>query len=259
MALPWRIATGLIVALALHFGAQAAAPVASPSNIEGINQTVMDLLRQMETLQQEVQQLRGDVELHTHTLETMKASQRQMYLDMERRAGTAAVASPSFPPATMTPPALPVAPVAPAVVAPPSVQASRQPVAANPSGPEEQAAYDTAFSLLRSGSYDEAIKSFRGFLSTYSQGQLAANSQYWIGEAYYVTRRFKEAMVEFQRALDGYPSSAKAGDALLKLGYIQYELNQTAEARKSLEEVIARFPQSTAAQLASTRLAKMKR
>jgi len=248
MAYSWRITVGFVVALALNSGAQATAPVASSSNLEGINQTIMDMLRQIENLQQEVQQLRGEVEIHTHTLEAMKARQREAYQDQR------AVASPVvISPTSAVPPTLSVTPVAPSstVVPPP-----RQPVAGNA---EEQAAYDTAFSLLRSGSYDEAISGFRAFLGNYPQGQLAANGQYWIGEAYYVTRRFKDAMADFQRAVDGYPGSPKTGDALLKIGYIQYELNQTTEARKTLEDVITRFPQSTAAQLASTRLAKMKR
>ncbi|CAK0768957.1 Cell division coordinator CpoB [Gammaproteobacteria bacterium] len=254
MARLWRITVGFVVALALNSGAQATAPVASSSNLESINQIVMDMLRQIEGLQQEVQQLRGEVELHTHTLEAMKARQRDMYQEQERRASVAAVTPPVSISPTSAPPTAPSIGMSPAATA---AQSSRQQVAAV--NTEEQSAYDTAFSQLRSGSYDEAIKGFRTFLGNYPQSQLAGNGQYWIGEAYYVTRRFKEASPEFQRAIDGYPSSSKAGDALLKIGYIQYELNQTAEARKTLEDVVARFPQSTAAQLASTRLAKMKR
>jgi tol-pal system protein YbgF len=225
----------------------AAAPAASSSEIEarleGINQTVMDILRQLDALQQEIQQLRGEVELHSHTLEAIKARQREMFLDVEQRPPVGA----SVPPVTVSPSA--------AVAPPPPPVASRLP----PAGEAEQSAYDKAFNLLRSGSYDDAIAAFRGFLQSYPEGALAANSQYWVGEAYYVTRRFKEALPEFQHVVDDYPGNAKIGDALLKIGYIHYELNETTEARKAMEEVIARFPQSTAAQLATTRLAKMKR
>ncbi|CAK0750443.1 Cell division coordinator CpoB [Gammaproteobacteria bacterium] len=258
MIFPWRIAIVFVAVVILHTNTLAADVSA---NIEGINRTLMDTLRQIKTLQQEVQELRGEVELHAHTLNAMKTRQQEMSQDSDRRMTMA--------PSVTASPQSPSLPLAPIVAEPSIVQQPRPAAAAQPPRPlastssvssnaEGQSAYDNAFNLLRSGSYDEAIKGFRDFLAIYPEGQLAANSQYWIGEAYYVTRRFKEAMPEFQRIIDGYPDSSKTGDALLKLGYIQYELNQTAEAKKSLEEVIARFPQSTAAKLASARLAKMK-
>lgn len=238
-----RIATGLVAVLLLSFGTQSYAEL-SPTNVAGMNQTIMDMLGQIKTLQREVQQLRGAVELNAHTLNMLKTRQ------LETPSQTAVTTIPT--------PQLPVAPIVPSVGAPsPMVQKpSDSSVTINA---EEQSAYDNAFSLLRSGSYDEAVKSFRDFLSAHPKGQLAANSQYWIGEAYYVTRRFKEAMPEFQSVVNNYPDSAKTGDALLKISYIQYEFNQPAEAMKSLEAVITRFPQSSAAKLAESRLAKMKR
>lgn len=243
----WRIVTELIsvfLVLLLSSGVGMASDVYH-ANVEGINRTLMDMLRQIKTLQNEVQQLRGEVELHGHTLNAIKNQQRQIPQESGLREDGMA----KSPASTVVTP--PEAPIVPALAAP-----SVQPPAIHV---EEQGAYDNAFSLLRSGSYDESIKSFREFLAVYPKSQFAANSQYWIGEAYYVTRRFKEAIPEFQQVVENYPDANKASDALLKVGYIQYELDQTVDAIKSLENVIAQFPESTAAKLASTRLAKMKR
>ena len=57
--------------------------------------------------------------------------------------------------------------------------------------------------------------------------------------------------------LEKYPESRKTPDALLKIGYCNYELKRLAEARSSLSQVVQRFPDTTAARLASQRLAKM--
>ena len=98
----------------------------------------------------------------------------------------------------------------------------------------EQAAYRAASELLRIGRYEDAIAGFQAQLQQYPGGSLADNAQYWIGEAYYVTRQFDRALAEFQRVAAEYPQSPKAADALLKVGYIQYERRQFAAARQTL-------------------------
>jgi len=62
---------------------------------------------------------------------------------------------------------------------------------------------------------------------------------------------------KFQRVLAAWPDSRKAPDALLKLGYTQIEQKKLAAGRASLEQVVARFPDSEAAKLAAERLKKI--
>ena len=45
---------------------------------------------------------------------------------------------------------------------------------------------------------------------------------------------------------------------MLKLGFSYYELADWSKARDTLEQLKGRYPQSTAAQLADSRLQKMK-
>ena len=54
-----------------------------------------------------------------------------------------------------------------------------------------------------------------------------------------------------------WPNSRKAPDALLKLGYTQFEQKKITEARATLALVQMRFPGSEAAKLAADRLQKM--
>jgi tol-pal system protein YbgF len=86
---------------------------------------------------------------------------------------------------------------------------------------------------------------------------LADNAQYWLGEANYVNKSFPEAQLAFQRVIDKYPQSRKRPDALLKIGYCQYELKEWDVAKETLSKVVAQFPDTQAGRLAQQRLDKM--
>lgn len=121
----------------------------------------------------------------------------------------------------------------------------------------EQSVYSQAFSALKAGSYSIAITGFKDFLTTYPQSPLAENAQYWLGEAYYVTRSYDDAGTAFRTVLQKYPQSRKAPDAMLKLGFTQYEQKRFADSRKTLEDVTQKFPDSDAARLATDRLKRI--
>ena len=60
-------------------------------------------------------------------------------------------------------------------------------------------------------------------------------------------RDYRQAMVEFQKVLESAPGSAKAGDALLKIGLCQRNLRDEARARSTWQRVVHDFPRSEAA------------
>jgi tol-pal system protein YbgF len=121
----------------------------------------------------------------------------------------------------------------------------------------EQRVYTQAFDALKAGSYSVAITGFKDFLSSYPASGLAENAQYWLGEAYYVTRDYDNASGAFRTVLQKWPDSRKGPDAMLKLGFTQYELKRYADSRKTLEEVTRKFPDSDAAKLAGDRLKRI--
>ena len=49
------------------------------------SQGLLDMLQQLETLQQEVSQLRGEIEVQNHSLEQLKERQRALYTDIDQR------------------------------------------------------------------------------------------------------------------------------------------------------------------------------
>ncbi len=136
-----------------------------------------------------------------------------------------------------------------------SVQRSTPPATEAVSDPNQaQAAYQSAFRLLKEAHYDQATTAFDKYLQDYPQSAYADNAQYWLGEAYYVQRNYEEAILAYHKLLENYPDSRKVAHSLLKLGYSHQELGQYPEARQKLDEVKNRFPGTTAARLADERL-----
>lgn len=58
--------------------------------------------------------------------------------------------------------------------------------------------------------------------------------------------------------IENYPDSAKVPDALLKLGYVEFDLNNMGKARDYLTRVTANYPDTAAARLASKKLLLIK-
>jgi len=239
---------------------------------------LVDMLNRIDQLQSDMQQLRGSLELQANTLEDIKRQQREQYMDIDRRllqletgqvgiapgatpgveGGMAPVVPPlaTTPPAAITPPP-PAATTPPPAIAPPPVSA---PPPVPPADPAlAQAEYDTALAVLREGRYADAALAFKQFLNNQPGSTLADNANYWLGETYYVTRDFDQALATFNTLVSKYPQSPKVADSRLKLGYIYYEKADWKKARAELEGVVSTYPASTAARLANDRLVRMKK
>ena len=121
----------------------------------------------------------------------------------------------------------------------------------------DQDNYQLAFDLLKNGRYVESAEAFEQFLAVFPSSPLADNAQYWLAETYYVQRQFTTALPTFQLVIDDYPNSTKLADALLKIGFCNYELQQWDDARNALSRVAREFPDTTAARLASQRLERL--
>ncbi len=168
-------------------------------------------------------------------------------------AETRAAKAPPTPPAPVAPPPAPVAkPPAVARIVPPLMQPPSSPRAERPreiparaESPER--AYAAALATFRAREHGQAVLDFLDFIAKHPRHALVANAQYWIGEAYYVQRDYRQSLTEFQRVPEIAPGSAKAADALLKIGLCQRNLRDEARARQTWQRVVHDFPQSEAA------------
>jgi tol-pal system protein YbgF len=124
---------------------------------------------------------------------------------------------------------------------------------------EAVAAYRRAFEALRAGKHDEAAQIFKEFLRTYPASDLADNSQYWLGECYYDRKDFVQAVREFRRLIERYPSGNKVPDALLKVGFSYLALGSIEAGKQTLSQLQRSYPRHEAAVLAGARLAELDR
>ncbi len=198
------------------------------------NQSLLDLSQRIEASQNEVRALRGQLEELQHNVNRTQDQLREQYADVDRRVaaleggGGGGHASPRG-------------------------AAGSLPI---PQG-DDRANFQAAFDLLKDGKYPEATTAFRQFIATFPNSELSDNAWYWLGESHYVTRQYGEALKSFRTVIDRYPASRKLPDALLKIGYCNYELKNWAEARAALNQVVQQYGDTTAARLASQRIAKM--
>ena len=231
---------------------------------------IFEVLGRLEQLQLEVQQLRGMVEEQSQTITDLQRKQTNMYSDLDERIQvlTAPNQQPTAAATAQTPPAAAVAsaPVAP-VVEPPSQAAApvvveSKPAEATPVNAAQQQAsekerYQQAYDTLRNGRNAQAIQMFEALQADFPAGELSDNTQYWLGEAYKINREIDKARAAFTKVSTQYPQSAKVPDALLKLGYIEFEQQNLVKARDYLTRVTTSYPSSTAAHLAAKKLAQM--
>ena len=270
-----RRATAVVAAAAClghAAGALAQAPVVDPRDLDErlkrierlfASESLFKLFDEVESLGTEVRELRGQLEALSHAHNQLKERQRELYLDADQRLQRIESATPTQTAGSTPHPATP--PATPATPSQATAPGQPTPAPATPAAPEtpspagidpfaEQQAYQTAFDLLKSGRYEDAAVAFQQFLAEFPAGSYADNAQYWLGETFYITRQFQQAVQEFERLVSIHPSSQKLTHALLKIGYAHDELGNTADAERVLGELIERYPQSAAAGLARKRL-----
>ena len=202
--------------------------------------SLIDLAIQADELQRQTSVLQGRTETLEHEAEGSAKRQRELYADLDMRiqnlerktrgsAGPVSVLDGG----SLAPGQLPVP------------------------GGSDRDNYQAAFELLKEQRYEPAAMAFQQFLVSYPDSQLADNAQYWLAESYYVTQKYDDALGEFEVVINNYPTSRKVPDALLKVGYCNYELERWNAARSALGRVQAEYPDTTAARLAEQRIKRM--
>ena len=205
------------------------------------SQGLVDLLQSVEAMKNDIAKLRGQIEVNTNNIETTQKRQKDLYVDLDNRLRKLERVDS---PASSSAPA-----------AAPDTAATANP-STDPGA--ENRTYESAFNLFKIGNYQAAIAGFQSFLKAYPGSPLAANSQYWIGNAYSALKDCKTAIAQQQKVRSTYPNSPKVPDALLNIASCQIELGDKTGAKKTLEEIVVKYPLSPAADNAKKRLSSLK-
>lgn len=266
-----RFVSGLLLVVLLPAVPYAANGLTTEQRFEKLERRVgkvTDLTLRLDAMQRENRELRGQIETLHYQIEKLKRKQRDIYLDIDQRLASMQRAPVAKPPPAVAPVPAPVpTPAAPSVDSPapaPNMaqQTTEQPlpppaVAADPR--KIQSDYKAAYALLSPSQrrYDDAAKAFTVFLENHPGSSLAANAQYWLAEAYYVSQKNDQALAAFQKVISDYPASPKVPGALYKVARLEQVRGNPSAAREALQRVLAEFPKSPAAGLAKKLLRKL--
>ncbi len=244
------------------------------------NLTQMNLPAKIDNLQQQIQQLNGQLEVQAHDIQSLSDQQKSFYQDINQRLGNqktskasdvtppVADASQTIAPATSDSDATTTAPTssstadqiakAEANVTQNNASAQNASAAAQiATAGSEDKAYQSAFDLLANKKNAQAITAFQEFNKAYPNGNFSGNAHYWLGELYSQQNKNDLAAQEFTTVIQKFPQNAKVPDAMLKLAILHDEAGLHTKAQQELRKLIQQFPNSTAARLAGMRLQQM--
>ena len=119
-------------------------------------------------------------------------------------------------------------------------------------GPREL--YERSLELLEQRRLAEAEAGFTRFLAASPDSDLADNAQFWLAESALRRSDVTSALAGFRAVVEIYPEGNKVPDALLKVGFCLATTGDAESAATVYRELLARFPESAAAETARQRL-----
>jgi tol-pal system protein YbgF len=223
-----------------HHDKQQAAIAAMEKRIAAIEAIVQgggltEMQNQIESLKQEISQLKGDLEVVTHNLETAQQRQKDLYTDTDtrlRRIESVAANEPTAANATNN--------------------AVSQPV--QPAEEKDFKAFTEADSLSKSAKYKEAFTAFDSFLKEYPTSKLVPDALYGMGYSQFALKNYKSSIATQQKVVDLHPDSVKVPDAMFNIANSQIQLGQVTNAKKTLKELISKYPEAVVTPSAQKRL-----
>lgn len=239
-----------------------AAPVTKPIQAQALSNEVnpslqWQLYQQVQQLQQEVRDLRGQLEVQANIIERMKQDARSRYLDLDQRitdlknrpqpeVANTTPSTTSTATTTTTTTTVNAATATNPTTAPPTTEATTAttPPVVNPD--DDKRAYFAAYQTFKTGGPNKAINPMRNFIKTYPQSTFIPSAYYWLGEFYLAASPadVNNAKKSFRIVVDNYADAPKAASAMLKLASFADVDGKTQDAVKLMLRIVKEFPKS---------------
>lgn len=243
----------------------------------------LNLPDQIQQLQQQLQDLRGIIEMQGHKIDQLQNQLTSQYADLNSRLGghaasgdhagvsvaTIPVSSQVTNTSSTADAVVDNAGVVGATAAPINNEAISKPLATaaasadgkstSPNAQQmmadaEAKQYQSAVDSIKSKKYSDAIQSLNDYLGKYPNGQYTANAHYWLGEVYVISGSNDKAVKEYTTLVTSYPQSDKTPGAMLKLGNMADDQSKTAQAKGWWQKLVKQYPNDPAAKTAATKL-----
>ena len=193
-----------------------------------LRRSVLELSNQLEVLRAEIARMRGQDEQLARDVADVQRKQKDITQGVDERLR-------KFEPSRVT--------------------ADGKEFAASPAEIRE---FDAALAVLRNGQFALAQTAFLDFVNRYPQSGYRPSALFWLGNAQYALKAYREAIINFKAVVASDPDHIRSPEAALSIANSQVELKDAKAARKTLEDLIKVYPQSEAASVAKDRLTKLK-
>ena len=124
--------------------------------------------------------------------------------------------------------------------------------------PDERRAHDQAMAALRSGDFDKAAAALTSFVQRYPSSGYADSARFWLGNALYGQKNYKDAIAVFRTLVTGSPAHPRVPEAMLAIANCQIEMKDVRAARKTIDDLNKAHPSSEAAAAGKERLTSLK-
>jgi tol-pal system protein YbgF len=124
--------------------------------------------------------------------------------------------------------------------------------------PSEKSDFDAAMQLIRQSEFETAAVAFGKFLRRYPGSGYTPSSLYWLGNAHYASRAYKQAIDSHRQLVSQFAAHPRAPEALLAMANSHTELKDIRSARRALEDLVTNYPDSEAAAAGRERLARLR-
>lgn len=196
--------------------------------LETANQGQLAIAQQLSDKDIEIAKLRGELEVANNNIRRLQDDNKVLYTNLDDRLRK---------------------------LEPKTVQLDGQDLDVPP---QQYAAYDAGLDHFKSANYVEAAKQFQAFLDEYKGSKLEPQVRYFLGSAQFAQGEYKTALITQRDLARDFPDSPRAPDALLSMASSQLELKSIPGAKKTLTDLIAKYPDSAAAASAKARLDAIK-
>lgn len=214
------------------------------TRMESALQGYPDTVGRLETMGQDLAQLRGKVDALANQLDAVDKRSHALYLDLDTRLKALETAA-----------AKDAAPAGGEASGSGDTKSDAKGSAKADAAEDAAAAlYDKALAAFNDGDYAHSLKQFQAFLKANPKDGKAINALYWIGMNQLSLKDFKGARTSNEALFKNHPDSSKAPDALLNLASAWTGLGDAASAKSTLKMLISKYPDSPAAAKAKTRL-----
>jgi tol-pal system protein YbgF len=199
---------------------------AQTEELQGLRKALLDLNSQLDQLRAELAASRGGQENLTRELSELQRKQRDLLNVTEERVRR---------------------------LEPVKVTVDGREITVEP---QERRAYEEAVAQLRSGDFNVASQALAAFVRRWPVSGYTESAQFWLGNALYGKRDYKEAIAAF-RVTAAAADHPRAPEALLAIANCQVEMKDGKAARATLGELMKAHPNSEAAKAGKERLASL--